>query len=170
MRVPRLSIIRQLVRLAAWLMIVGMVSPLTADELPLHEIIDRHFAANWQTRKIAPADRASDAEFLRRVSLDFAGTIPTSDEVRAFLDDNNSKKRSKLIDRLLASPAYARHMQHVFDVMLNGTPAGRILDGERVGKNICARLSPKISIGINSCGKCLERTVTIQKVAGQFVG
>ena len=63
--------------------------PLAADELPLHEIIDRHFAARWQTQTLTPSESASDAEFLRRVSLDLAGTIPTSTEARAFLDDQD---------------------------------------------------------------------------------
>ena len=61
---------------------------------------------------------ATDAEFLRRVCLDLAGMIPTSDEARAFLDDPSAYKRQRLIDRLLAGPEYARRMQDVFDVML----------------------------------------------------
>src|SRR5207247_1645348 len=64
------------------------------------------------------APPASDAEFLRRVYLDLAGTIPTADEARAFLADTDPSKREKLIDRLLASPAYARRMAQHFDVVL----------------------------------------------------
>ena len=60
----------------------------------------------------------SDAEFLRRVYLDLTGVIPTSDEARTFLDDKSSNKRVALVDQLLASPDYARHMAKVFDVML----------------------------------------------------
>ena len=63
----------------------------------------------------APAD---DATFLRRVTLDLTGTIPTSDEVRVFLADESTEKRTQLIDRLLASPEHARRMQYVFDTML----------------------------------------------------
>src|SRR5205823_2925857 len=61
---------------------------------------------------------APDAEFLRRVTLDLNGTIPTAAETRAFLADADPKKREKLIDKLLASPAYARRMAQVFDVVL----------------------------------------------------
>ena len=45
----------------------------------------------------------SDAEFLRRVSLDFAGKIPTVVEARQFLADKNAEKRTKLIDALIAA-------------------------------------------------------------------
>lgn len=60
----------------------------------------------------------SDAEFLRRVSLDLNGMPPTSDEARAFLNDTDPAKREKLVDRLLASPLYARHIAATLDVML----------------------------------------------------
>jgi hypothetical protein len=65
-----------------------------------------------------PAGPASDAEFLRRIYLDFTGLIPSASEARTFLKDLNPNKRQQLVDRLLASPGYARHMQNVFDVLL----------------------------------------------------
>ncbi len=60
------------------------------------------------------AGRSSDAEFLRRVTLDLAGRIPSAAETRAFLA---SPDRVKLIDGLLASPDHARRMQEAFTVM-----------------------------------------------------
>lgn len=56
---------------------------------------------------IVQSDLASDAEFLRRVSLDMIGTLPTAAEVEAFLADQSSNKRAKKIDELLERPAYA---------------------------------------------------------------
>lgn len=56
---------------------------------------------------IVPSDLSSDAEFLRRVSLDLTGTLPTAAEVESFLADPSSQKRAAKIDELLASPAYA---------------------------------------------------------------
>ena len=56
---------------------------------------------------ILPSNTATDAEFFRRASLDIAGTLPTSDQVRKFLDDPSSDKRAKSIESLLASPGYA---------------------------------------------------------------
>ncbi len=65
-----------------------------------------------------PAAITDDASFLRRVSLDLAGTIPAANDVREFLADSAPDKRIKLVDRLLGSPQYARRMQYVFDTLL----------------------------------------------------
>jgi hypothetical protein len=54
-----------------------------------------------------PADLCDDVTFLRRVSLDVTGALPTPDEVRAFLADKNPDKRTKKIDELLERPGYA---------------------------------------------------------------
>lgn len=86
----------------------------------LHEKIDRLIEAKLaeELPGRAPAAPASDAEFLRRAFLDFAGTIPPVDEARSFLDDPSPYKRERLIERLLESPTFARRMAQVFDVML----------------------------------------------------
>jgi hypothetical protein len=49
---------------------------------------------------------AGDTEFLRRVTLDLTGEIPSSDDVKAFLADTSPDKRTKAIDRLLNSDAF----------------------------------------------------------------
>ena len=56
---------------------------------------------------IVPSPLCSDAEFLRRVKLDIAGTLPTVAETEAFLADDTPHKRGRKIDELLESPAYA---------------------------------------------------------------
>jgi Protein of unknown function (DUF1549)/Protein of unknown function (DUF1553) len=81
----------------------------------LHRQIDRLIESKME-REAAPS--ATDGEFLRRVCLDLTGMVPTAAEARAFLDDPSPYKRQKLIDGLMASPQYARHMQNVFDAML----------------------------------------------------
>jgi hypothetical protein len=81
---------------------------------PLRERIDRMVEAEAGGPLAATA---TDAEFLRRACLDLAGVIPTAEEARAFLDDPSPYKRERLVDRLLASPAYARRMATAFDVM-----------------------------------------------------
>ena len=56
---------------------------------------------------VAPAPRTTDAEFLRRVSLDLTGRIPTPGQAAAFLTDSGDAKRQQWIETSLASPAYA---------------------------------------------------------------
>lgn len=87
-------------------------------EAPLHQRIDTLIAAGKSDFDKQAAPIASDAEFLRRIYLDLTGTIPTTAEIRAFLSDASADKRQKVIDRLLASPEYARHMALVFDLTL----------------------------------------------------
>ena len=54
-----------------------------------------------------PSAVCTDAEFLRRVSIDMTGTLPTPDEVSAFLTDSSTDKRITKIDVLLQRPTYA---------------------------------------------------------------
>lgn len=106
------------------LIITGFVSvalePARADDKPLRDVIDEQVKAVWAREKIAPAPLASDAEFLRRVYLDIAGITPNYDEAKAFLDDQASDKRAKLIDRLLDHSRYAIHQGDVWDQVLFG--------------------------------------------------
>ncbi|MBS0204297.1 MAG: DUF1549 domain-containing protein [Planctomycetes bacterium] len=53
------------------------------------------------------SDLCTDADFLRRVSLDMTGTLPPAAEVEAFLADTTVDKRARKIDELLERPAYA---------------------------------------------------------------
>jgi len=89
------------------------------DSAPaLHQQIDELVARRLADLKIVPAATCGDAEFARRAYLDLTGVIPTTPQVRSFLDDVTPDKRQRLIDELLASPDYAIHMARVFDVML----------------------------------------------------
>jgi hypothetical protein len=97
-----------------WLLLLVSACNVAARE-PLHRQIDRLIESKMKGEG-APA--ATDGEFLRRICLDLSGMIPTAAEARAFLDDPSPYKRLKLIDRLMAGPEYARHMQDVFDAML----------------------------------------------------
>jgi len=56
---------------------------------------------------IVPSEPCTDAEFLRRVSLDLTATLPTPDEVTNFLADKSPDKRAAKIDELLKTPGYA---------------------------------------------------------------
>lgn len=93
---------------------------------PLAAEIDRLLAAERLAPLGAPAD---DAEFLRRVTLDLHGIIPTSDEAEAFFADTSPDKREKLVDELLKSPRFARHMATIFDVMWSERRPDKVVKG-----------------------------------------
>ena len=80
--------------------------------------IDQLVAAKASSTKQSLAPAADDAEFLRRVYLDFAGSIPDAEEARKFLADASPDKRVKLVDRLMAEPRFAEQMAEVFNVQL----------------------------------------------------
>lgn len=111
--------------LLAWASVLASCASAPGQSKPLRDMIDAEVAAAWQRQKITPARRADDATFLRRIYLDLAGTIPTHDEARQFLDDKDPRKRDKVIDHLLADPRFARQQAHVWDLVLFGrNPAG----------------------------------------------
>ncbi len=76
---------------------------------PENNFIDQHVWNKLTELGIPPSDLADDATFLRRVSLDVTGTLPTPEEARSFLTDTSGDKRAKLIDRLLDRPEYATY-------------------------------------------------------------
>ena len=69
--------------------------------------IDQRLFAKMAADNVKPAPVSSDAEFLRRVTLDLTGRIPTPEAAETFLNDTASDKRAKLIDSLLDSDAYS---------------------------------------------------------------
>jgi hypothetical protein len=71
-----------------------------------NNFIDDHVFAKLRALNIEPCGLCDDAEFCRRVFLDTIGTLPTPDEVRAFLADKRPDKRVRLIDTLLDRPEF----------------------------------------------------------------
>ena len=76
-------------------------------QVPAPTKIDQLVVAKLSKLGIVPSDECTDAEFLRRLSIDMTGTLPTAKEVEAFLADSSPDKRNKKIDELLERPAYA---------------------------------------------------------------
>ncbi len=63
--------------------------------------IDELVGAKLNKIRILPSELCSDEEFLRRVTIDIAGQLPTPEEFQAFVDDKSADKRAQLINRLL---------------------------------------------------------------------
>jgi len=77
----------------------------TAGRSPIDRFLDARLAALG----VEPAAPAGDLDFLRRLSLDVRGVIPSEDEIAAFLADRRSDRRERLVDAFLADPRWADH-------------------------------------------------------------
>ena len=81
---------------------------------------------------LRPAPRADKITLLRRATLDLTGLPPTPAEVDGFLRDQSPGAWAKVVDRLLASPAYGeRGAQHWLDVVRFGESEGFEYDNHR---------------------------------------
>ncbi|MFM9960618.1 MAG: DUF1549 and DUF1553 domain-containing protein [Planctomycetaceae bacterium] len=68
--------------------------------------VDELIVQKLQKLGIVPSELCDDHEFLRRSSLDIAGTLPSPQEIVAFQSDTDPHKRTKKIDELLERPGY----------------------------------------------------------------
>jgi hypothetical protein len=89
---------------------------------PAKNPIDRFLAVRLAAAKTKPTARTGDLEFLRRVTLDTTGVIPTSAEIRTFLADPPATRRERAVDRLLASPGWADHWVSYWQDVLAENP------------------------------------------------
>ena len=88
--------------------------------LPPRLAIDVLLESSWHEKKVLPAPTIDDATFLRRLTLDLLGRIPTIQERAQFLAETHSDKRERLVDHLLNSKAHARHLAEIFNVVFLG--------------------------------------------------
>lgn len=78
------------------------------DSPPANNFVDELVNEKLRSMQYLPSETCSDSEFLRRVHLDVVGILPSVEEVRSFLGDSSSDKRSALVDSLLKKPEYAK--------------------------------------------------------------
>lgn len=99
-----------MVRYQGQVAVFNATVPLGAPMGPLppeKNFVDAAVFANLKELGIPPSPVCDDATFLRRVTLDIAGRLPTEAEAKAFLADKGADKRDRWIDELLRSPDYA---------------------------------------------------------------
>ena len=77
------------------------------DLPPVKNFVDAAVFANLKGLGIPPSPVCDDSTFLRRVTLDVAGRLPTEAEAAAFLADRGPDKRDRCVEELLRSPDYA---------------------------------------------------------------
>ncbi|HSG72765.1 MAG TPA: DUF1549 domain-containing protein, partial [Planctomycetaceae bacterium] len=95
------------------LMVCGSVSALWADDellpadRPISEVVDDYIDAKLAEKQIEPTAPATDEVFLRRLTLDLAGRIPTRSELVAYRESADPAKKTQTIERLLNAPDFA---------------------------------------------------------------
>ncbi len=77
---------------------------------PVRTPIDAFVQARLQTEGLSPSAEADRRTLLRRVTLDLTGLPPTTEQVESFLQDASPDAYERVVDRLLASPAYGERM------------------------------------------------------------
>jgi hypothetical protein len=79
--------------------------------------IDAFILAKLEEKQLQPNKPADKITLLRRITIDLTGLVPTPEEIQAFTSDNSPNAYEKVVDRLLASPAYGeRWGRHWLDV------------------------------------------------------
>lgn len=92
------------------------------------DVIDRYVDERLAAEGIRPADLTDDAILIRRTMLDLVGRPATVAEVRAYQNDATGDKRTRLVDRLIASAGYIRQQSVEFDAMLMAGANGSLKD------------------------------------------
>jgi len=91
----------------------------TVDQVPTsRNFIDDFVFANLKTLGIPPSPVCDDATYLRRVTLDIAGRLPTEQESRNFITNRDELRRDQVIESLLKSPDYADYFANKWTSLL----------------------------------------------------
>lgn len=89
------------------------------QELPSpNNFVDDYVFANLQQIGVPPSPLCDDATFIRRVSLDIAGRLPTAQETADFVASSKPDKRDQVIESLLRSPQYADFFANKWTALL----------------------------------------------------
>lgn len=106
------------------LIVCGSVSALWADDellppdRPIAEVVDNYINSKLAENQIEPAAPATDEVFLRRLTLDLAGRIPTRPELDAYCESADPGKKTQAIERLLNAPDYSYQQRNRLDELL----------------------------------------------------
>ena len=95
----------------------------------------------WQQLGLVPSELCTDDQFIRRVSLDITGTLPTPAQVKAFVADRDPAKRDKLVDVLLETPEYSYYFANKWADILRVKRRGQPI--KALGHLRLPRLDPR---------------------------
>ncbi len=106
--------------------------PVNLSKAPQHNFIDRFVYRKLRLLRLDPTELTGDDEFLRRVSLDLTGRLPTLEQIKAFRNNRSKNKRTEIIDQLMASEAYVDYWSYRLARQLRI----RSLPGDKTGVKI----------------------------------
>jgi len=106
--------------------VARVVIPQSGVEIPVrppwftsHNKIDDLTWNKWEQLRISPSELCDDATFLRRLLVKTTGTIPTTEQARAFLEDKSPNKRATAIESALHSEDFVNYWtQRWADIMM----------------------------------------------------
>lgn len=109
-----------------------LIPPASAgiDDASIIAEIDRLIAAAWFDNEVTAADVADDHEWVRRCFLTLTGRIPSVTEASTFTASTSPRKRTELVDVLLADPRYAENLSVTWTNLLIGRTNARQVDQE----------------------------------------
>lgn len=115
-----------LLRFAVLVLATSLSTAVRADsDSEIVATIDRHIRQSWEDNEVTPSERADDAEFARRASLDIIGRIPTYTELTEFLESDAADKRQRFVDQLLDHEDYVRNATSIWGNLLVGRSNNR---------------------------------------------
>lgn len=144
-------------RVAVSRVTVPLGLPTTPYDFPAQTFVDGFTSRKWQELGLVPSGLCSDAEFVRRASLDITGTLPTPERLRQFLADERADKRSLLVDELLDSKEYAYYF------------AGKWADILRVKRNSGDGNPNEKAYGTFSFHEWIRQAIAADRPYDQFV-
>ena len=97
--------------------------------------IDKAIFSELQARNVAPADKTTDYEFIRRISLDLTGRPPSYEKLVLFANVNSPTKRSELIGELLNSPEWVDKWTMYFGDLYRNSAISDVLPRREQGRN-----------------------------------
>lgn len=115
----------------------GTVAPSTSEmSSSATPHIDQHLFAQWKQLGISPSAPVDDASFIRRATIDICGSLPTAEEVTAYIADQRSDKKRQLVDRLLERPEFASYFAQKWADILQNRGQGYSTSQQRSGTTL----------------------------------
>ena len=112
--------------------VVKSPPPMTRNTSWAVNPVDRFVLAKLEAEGLTPSARADRRTLIRRLSFDLLGLPPTPEEVEAFVADVRHDAYERLVDGMLASPAYGeRWGRHWLDVARYADTKGYVFTEER---------------------------------------